>query len=328
MKTYYYLYTDKEPLQQWIESNFLLENKEIVIQLFSPIAEQAALLEVSDFLNTLLPDARVIISETDAEVILDRIRADEIILSLTIFDYQRQMTYQNKLIQMGEMVAMIAHQWRQPLNALSATAINMILKAQMEELQSEDVVKGAFFIQNQCQKMSQTIDTFMEFIKPSKEVQCFSLRHSIDQSLLLIERQLYNHNIAIHVDEKIYGIEIFGYEDQFEQVLLNLFSNARDAFDESTQKHKMILLTLMIDTEGRSILSVEDNAGGVPESIRDKIFNIFFTHKDEGKGTGLGLYMSLEIIRKSFNSQLHYIPIEGGTRFEIIFNADITSRTT
>ncbi|HEX5330938.1 HAMP domain-containing sensor histidine kinase [Sulfuricurvum sp.] len=325
MKTYYHLYADNDTLEQWIQDNFVLENKEIVIQLFSPITDNPILLEVSDYLNVLLPDARVIISASDAEVLLDRINADEIILSLTLFDYQRQMNYQNKLMQMGEMVAMIAHQWRQPLNALSATAINMILKAQMEELQSEDVVKGAFFIQNQCQKMSQTIDTFMEFVKPSKEVQGFSLRHSVDQSLLLIERQLYNHNITIKIHEEIKGVEIFGYEDQFEQVLLNLFSNARDAFDESQQEEKTLIITIMMDEEARLILSVEDNAGGIPESIRDKIFNIFFTHKDKGKGTGLGLYMSLEIIRKSFNSQLHYIPISGGSRFEVIFNPEIIS---
>jgi c-di-GMP phosphodiesterase len=325
MKTHYHLYTDQESLEQWIRGNFILENKQIVIQLFSPIADNPALFKLSDFLNTLLPDARVIISTSDSEVLLDRIKADEILLSLTLFDYQRQMNYQNKLMQMGEMVAMIAHQWRQPLNALSATAINMILKAQMEELQSENVLKGAFFIQNQCQKMSQTIDTFMEFIKPSKEIQPFSLRHSVDQSLLLIERQLYNHNIAIKIHEEVEGVEIFGYEDQFEQVLLNLISNARDAFDEVQQEDKTLIFTIMMDEEGRFILSVEDNAGGIPESIRDKIFNIFFTHKDHGKGTGLGLYMSLEIIRKSFNSQLHYIPINGGSRFEVIFNPEIIS---
>jgi signal transduction histidine kinase len=325
MKTYYHLYTDHENLEQWIRGNFILENKQIVIQLFSPIPDHPFLFQISDYLNTILPDARVIVSATDAKVILDRMKSDEIILSLTLFDYQRQMNYQNKLIQMGEMVAMIAHQWRQPLNALSATAINMILKAQMEELQSESVLKGAFFIQNQCQKMSQTIDTFMEFVKPSKEVQGFSLRHSIDQTLLLIERQLHHHNISIEIHEEIEGVEVFGYEDQFEQVLLNLFSNARDAFDESHKEMKTLIITIMIDEEGRTILCVEDNAGGIPESIRDKIFNIFFTHKDKGKGTGLGLYMSLEIIRKSFNSQLHYIPINDGSRFEVIFNPEIIS---
>jgi signal transduction histidine kinase len=323
VKTYYHLYCDNGTLAQWIEDTFVLENNEIVIQLFSPISDHPLLSEVSDCLHTLLPDARVIVSNTDAKVILDRIKSDEIILSLTLFDHQCQMNHQNKMIQMGEMVGMIAHQWRQPLNALSATAINIILKAQMEELQSDYVLKGAFFIQNQCQKMSQTIDTFMEFIKPSKGVEVFSLRHSIDQSLLLIERQLHHHNIAIEIHEEVEGIEIIGYEDQFEQVLLNLFSNSRDAFDESRQEDKRLIITIMIDEEGRSILSVEDNAGGIPESIRDKIFNIFFTKKEKGKGTGLGLYMSLEIIRKSFNSQLHYIPISGGSRFEIIFNPAI-----
>lgn len=326
MKTYYHLYCDNDTLIQWIEDTFVFENEDIYIQLFAPIYDHLSVSRVFDFLGDLLPNANLSIVSTDAEVIIERMNEGEILLSFTLQELQYQSNNQNKLIQMGEMVAMIAHQWRQPLNALSATAINMILKSQMGEIQSVDIEKGAYFIQNQCQKMSQTIDTFMEFVKPSKGAHHFSLRHSIDQSLLLIERQLNNHNIAIHIDEKIYGIEIFGFEDQFEQVLLNLLSNARDAFDESPHEDKNLYITMMIDDRGRAVLRVEDNAGGVPESIRDKIFNIFFTHKDEGKGTGLGLYMSLEIIRKSFSSELHYIPMDGGSRFEIIFNTEITSR--
>lgn len=238
-------------------------------------------------------------------------------------EYMQQSNQQNKLIQLGEMVAMIAHQWRQPLNAISATAINMTLKIQMEELRPEEIEKGAVLIQNQCQKMSQTIETFMEFVRPSKVPQPFMLRHSIDVVLLIMGRQLYTHNIMFHVDERIKGVEVFGYEDQFEQVLLNLFSNARDAFDESAQNEKIMKLSIGKNDEGKYFFAIEDNAGGIPIAIREKIFTPFFTNKEDGKGTGLGLYMSLEIISKSFESTLRYLPIKGGSRFEVLFNPSI-----
>ncbi|HLD23535.1 MAG TPA: ATP-binding protein [Sulfuricurvum sp.] len=236
----------------------------------------------------------------------------------------QQINQQKKLAQLGEMVAMIAHQWRQPLNAISATAINLSLKVQMEEFYPEEIENGAFFIQNQCQKMSQTIETFMEFVKPSKEASFFLLRHSIDEALKLIDRQFFTHNISLKIHEEIDGIKIFGYKDQLEQVLINLLLNARDAFDNVKHDEKNLILSIASGSEGQCILTIEDNAGGIPESVRDKIFKPFFTNKENGKGTGLGLYMSLEIIRKSFDSTLHHIPIEGGSRFEIVFNPTIT----
>jgi C4-dicarboxylate-specific signal transduction histidine kinase len=250
---------------------------------------------------------------------------NEIDSSERSIDYAHQINQQKKLAQLGEMVAMIAHQWRQPLNAISATAINLSLKVQMEEFYPEEIEKGAFFIQNQCQKMSQTIETFMEFVKPSKEASYFFLRHSIDEALKLIDRQLYTHNISIKIIEEQEGIKIFGYEDQFEQVLLNLLSNARDAFDEVDHDEKNLILSISLGDEGECVLSIEDNGGGVPEAVRDKIFNPFFTNKEDGKGTGLGLYMSMEIIKKSFDSTLRHTPIKGGSRFEIVFNPTITS---
>jgi signal transduction histidine kinase len=242
-----------------------------------------------------------------------------------MIDYSQQNNQQKKLAQLGEMVAMIAHQWRQPLNAISATAINLTLKVQMEEFYPEEIEKGALFIQNQCQKMSQTIETFLEFVTPSKEASYFLLRHSIDEVLNLIDRQFYTHNISIQILEEIDWIKIFGYEDQFEQVLLNILSNARDAFNEVDQDEKNLIISIAIGNEGECILTIEDNAGGIPEEMREKIFNPFFTNKEEGKGTGLGLYMCMEIIRKSFDSTLRYTPIKGGSRFEIVLNPAITS---
>lgn len=243
----------------------------------------------------------------------------------SVLESNQQWFQENKLIQIGEMVAMIAHQWRQPLNALSASAINLILKVQMEEIDSDTVEKEALFIQNQCLKMSHMIETFMEFVKPSKEARTFTLRHALDQSLLLVERQLKHHNIVVRIEEISEGIEIFGYEDQFEQVVLNLISNAKDAFDASTQELKMLIIRLSRENGSCAVFSIEDNAGGIDRSIQDKIFDPYFTSKVDGKGTGLGLYMSQEIVKKSFDSELCYLPTDQGSRFEIRFHPQRTA---
>jgi signal transduction histidine kinase len=229
------------------------------------------------------------------------------------------ISFQNaKLIQMGELVSMIAHQWRQPLNALSATAINMSLLSSMGKLEPAYVQESSRFIQDQCQKMSHTIDTFINFVKPAKESQIFRLNHTIEALMHIIGSQLSNHNIEIILHQLDDTVWAEGYEDLLEQVLLNLLSNAKDAFDGKEIKEKQIQITVYAK-EGVSRIIVEDNAGGIPSEAQEKIFNPYFTTKEQGKGTGIGLYMSLNIMRKSFNGDLIYHPTSQGSRFEIIF---------
>lgn len=236
---------------------------------------------------------------------------------------EQRWIQEHKLMQVGEMVAMIAHQWRQPLNALNTSAINLSLKAQLGNIDVHTVEKEALFIQNQCQILSQTIESFMDFVKPHQEARRFGLRHAVEQSLLLVERQLYDRGITVIIDEEMIGAEIFGYEDQFEQVLLNLISNARDAFEISANIEKRLMVTIKQDSFSRIVFAIEDNAGGISEAIRDKIFAPYFSAKREEKSAGLGLYMSLEIIRNNFNGDLIYIPTELGSRFEIYFDTSV-----
>ncbi|QOY55298.1 PAS domain S-box protein [Candidatus Sulfurimonas marisnigri] len=224
---------------------------------------------------------------------------------------------QSKLAQMGDMVSMIAHQWRQPLNAISATGINLSLLSSMGMLEPQKIQESSEFIQDQCQNMSQTIDTFMNFVKPAKESKPFRLSHTIEAIIQIMGTQLTNH--SIHVDVKVTNenISMVGYEDLLEQVIINILANARDAFEDIESADKFINITIDMK-ENIPIIVIEDNAGGIPEEIRDKIFNPYFTTKEQGKGTGIGLYMSMDIMKKSFNGDLIYTATQNGSSFEIV----------
>jgi len=225
--------------------------------------------------------------------------------------------FQNaKLIQMGELVSMIAHQWRQPLNALSANAIHLSLLSDMEMLEPQHVQESSHFIQEQCQKMSQTIDTFINFVKPTKESCPFALRHTLEAIMHIVGSQMSNHTIDI-IFQRLDDIVIDGYEDLLEQVLLNLISNAKDAFATQKIEDKKIIFNITTK-DGIPKIIMEDNAGGIAEDAREKIFNPYFTTKEPGKGTGIGLYMSIAIMRQSFNGDLQYTPLPHGSRFELI----------
>ncbi len=228
-----------------------------------------------------------------------------------------QLLQQSKLAQMGEMIGMIAHQWRQPLNAISATGINLSLLSSMGMLEEEKVQESSEFIQEQCQKMSGTIDTFINFVKPAKESSGFKLAHTVAAIMQIMRTLLSNHNIEVNIENTNENISIVGYEDLLEQVIINILSNARDAFEEIEKANKYI--NIKIDIKNNiPIISIEDNAGGIPKEIADKIFNPYFTTKEQGKGTGIGLYMSMDIMKKSFGGDLVYSATDGGSCFSLV----------
>ncbi len=233
----------------------------------------------------------------------------------------KQLLQQSKQAQMGEMISMIAHQWRQPLNAISASSINLSLMSSMGMLEDSKIQEDSEFIQNQCQKMSATIETFMNFVKPSKELREFNLLHSLNTVLSLIGTQLKNKNIEVNIYELDKNISIHGHEDLIEQVIVNLLANARDALEEVAIENKFINITIEFK-ENNPTIKIEDNAGGIPQDIQEKIFNPYFTTKEQGKGTGLGLYMSKDIMKKSFGGDLVYNTTKEGSCFEMIINSN------
>ena len=237
------------------------------------------------------------------------------------------LSIQAKQVQMGEMVSMIAHQWRQPLNAVSAAAIKLKLENELGLISYDKINESSDFIQNKTQDMSEIINTFLEFSKPVVEESEFILSNAIEKSLSMIQMQFNLHSISIEVnyENEVGSVQKIGSENLFEQVLLNLFMNMRDAFDEYENITDKKILILVDKFEN---VYVKDNAGGIPASIVDRVFNPYFTTKEEGKGTGLGLYMSRKIMRTHFNGDLIHIPIKGGSCFEILFDIDLTEETS
>ena len=236
------------------------------------------------------------------------------------------LAQQSKLASMGEMIGNIAHQWRQPLNALSI----LLQKQQVFherglltlEKTQESVRKGTILIN----KMSSTIDDFRDFFKPSKQKVIFDIKHAIDNTLELIDAALYNKNIKLNitVDE---GNKIFGYENEFSQVILNIINNARDVLvEKNIAQGEITIQTYTID--GVIHLQICDNAGGIPDNYLNKVFEPYFTTKDEGQGTGIGLYMSKMIIEENMGGSIRAENRDKGACFIISFTLNNTSTNT
>jgi len=227
----------------------------------------------------------------------------------------RLLHNQSKSVQMGEMLSMIAHQWRQPLNAISASAIAVAMKQELGMMDEESLLEHSRFIQSQAQQMSKTINDFMDFFKPEHEKKCFGVVEVMDEISSLIGAQLRSRGIELHFDPSS-EIRIDGYFKELSHVMINLIANARDAYEEKRSLKRQIEVGFAESSE-RWHISVQDYAGGIPDEHLEKIFNPYYTTKEPGKGTGIGLYMSRRIISEVFNGTLEVRNHEGGARFSI-----------
>jgi len=223
---------------------------------------------------------------------------------------------QAKLVQMGEMVNMIAHQWRQPLNAISAASIKLTLQAEMGLCSKDEIIQTTHFIEETTQDMSKTINDFMNFTKPTDKKVEISLKEIVDDILRIMGAQLKNHNINF-IEEIEEELVISTFNKDLEHILINLISNARDAFDAKEMDNKEIRFRAYTKQKD-CIIEVEDNAGGIPKGVIEKIFNPYFTTKEQGKGTGLGLYMSKKILTESIGGTIDVCNTKEGAKFTIL----------
>ncbi len=225
------------------------------------------------------------------------------------------MTQQSKLASMGEMIGNIAHQWRQPLNALALLLQKQLMLYERgmlnDEKVKESVQKGTILIN----KMSTTIDDFRDFFKPNKEKKDFDIKNAVDDTFELINAALYNKNISLHINLQE-GYIIHGYKNEFSQVILNLINNAKDILIEKAIEHPEIDINATVEN-GKITLEVADNAGGIDEDIIEHVFEPYFTTKEEGKGTGIGLYMSKMIIEENMHGKLDVKNSDKGAVFSI-----------
>jgi signal transduction histidine kinase len=215
---------------------------------------------------------------------------------------------------MGEMIGNIAHQWRQPLNALAMTLGNIVSAHQFNELTAEYLDKSVENGNRLIQKMSTTINDFRNFFLPDKEAVSFSAREQISHAVALVEAGLTNQNIAVILDAP-QDMLLTGFPNEYSQVLLNLLANARDAIRESGVTAGRITIRLY-EQNDRGVVSINDNGGGIPGDVIDKIFEPYFSTKE--MGTGIGLYMSKMIIERSMNGTIEAQNCSDGATFVIV----------
>lgn len=200
---------------------------------------------------------------------------------------------QSKMAAMGEMIDNIAHQWKQPLNTISTSASGIKLQEELDILNNDTLVKEMDTISASTRYLAETIDDFRNFFNTNKTKTEFSLEDCINRVLLLVNSKLRNRDIE--VIKNIEEYEIKGVENEIVQILMNILNNAIDALDESIYPNKYIFIN-SYTKDGNICISIKDNAGGINKNIINKIFESRFTTKKEGKGTGIGLYMSKIII--------------------------------
>ncbi len=225
---------------------------------------------------------------------------------------KEMMQQQSRLAQMGEMLSMIAHQWRQPLSAITAASGSITLKAKLNKLDQKTAIEISNRIKEFSQHLSITIDDFRDFFKSNKSKSETDF-HTITTAVLnIVESSINNNGIKLTKNIKT-NDRFFTYENELKQVLLNIIKNAEDALIDNNQKNPEILIEAH-----DNILSVSDNAGGISQDIIDKIFDPYFSTKTKKDGTGLGLYMSKIIIEDHCNGRLSVNNDELGAKFQII----------
>lgn len=226
-----------------------------------------------------------------------------------------QLLEKSKMAQMGEMIGNIAHQWRQSLSVISTGATGLKLQKECNMLTDEHLIKTCDSINDNAQYLSQTIDTFRNFIRETKEYKEVIVQESLEEVIKLLEASLQNNHINLKKDiEETQPIKINMIAGELSQVLINIINNAKDVLIDRNIEDALIDISLKTN-DNKVVISIEDNAGGIPVDILPKIFDPYFTTKHQSIGTGLGLYMSYKIITENLNGNLYAQNMKNGAKF-------------
>ncbi|MDX9900829.1 MAG: hybrid sensor histidine kinase/response regulator [Aliarcobacter sp.] len=224
----------------------------------------------------------------------------------------RVLIHQSKMATMGEMIGVIAHQLKQPLNILSLYCNDVKDSYMIEEIDDKFINDFSKNTKEQIKFLSETIDGFRDFFNPNKQKRVFEIKYAIEKSLKLMGNQFEVNHIKLNLevdDEKVYGIET-----ELEQIFLNIINNAIDVFNERDIQNREINIKIF-SKQSYTIIIMEDNAGGVKEQNLEKIFDPYYTTKSTGTGTGL--YMVKLVIKNSFQGDLKINNSEKGLRYII-----------
>ncbi|WP_345976888.1 cache domain-containing protein [Sulfurimonas sp. HSL3-7] len=231
---------------------------------------------------------------------------------------EKMLIQQSKMAAMGDMISMIAHQWRQPLNQISYVLMNIEAAYEYKELTPQymdDKVKEGTKI---LEYMSHTIDDFKNFFKPDKERTEEQISEIVDHTIGLIKKSLESQKIALEIKVRK-DTSLLVYRNELMQVLLNILTNAKDALSESCPSEPKI--EILVDADERAVcIEICDNGGGIDQTVMDKIFEPYFSTKGAKSGTGLGLYMSKTIVEEHLNGKIRVYNTDIGVCFELRLN--------
>lgn len=234
-------------------------------------------------------------------------------------EFEKMILQQSKFVKSGEMIANITHQFRQPLNNISYILINLKKRFESEKLDKIFFDKKVNQANEQVSFLSKTIDDFKEFYLQEKEKDDFFVKDSIQNALTILNPDLQKDNINLNLKfETFEDIKIFGVKNELSQVVLSLVSNSIDALKN---RHNPKISINIVSSSAEVIIEILDNAGGIKAKNLKKIFEPYFSTKEEG--TGIGLYLSKIIIEESFGGKLQVQNIKDGAKFSIFIEKAI-----
>jgi signal transduction histidine kinase len=231
------------------------------------------------------------------------------------------MLQQSRLAQMGQILNMVAHQWRQPLNNLLLINDLLVYKYEKKEITDADIKEFNEESTLQIKQMSGTIDDFRDFFHPRK-VKVEFLLNDVIEHLLLIMHPIFKASEIKLIFKEDKDIYLYGYSNELAQAILNILYNAKDALIEHKTIEERTIEIELIKNNNRIILTITDNAGGISEDVILYIFDPYFSTKENKSGTGLGLYMSKMIIEKHMGGKLSIHNSSKGATFTIAFQVE------
>jgi C4-dicarboxylate-specific signal transduction histidine kinase len=267
--------------------------------------------DISFALDNLVREKRRQLAENALrEETLDRLRALE-----ALREREQMLIHQSRQAAMGEMIGNIAHQWRQPLNTLGLFTQRVGFFYGTPSFNKEFLDTSVAKSMEIIQYMSRTIDDFRNFFSYEQDKSEFRADDAVKKALALVEANLKEHRINIEIENRNEAI-IKGFPNEYAQVLLNILINARDVLYERKVESPRLKITISSES-GTSMVTIADNAGGIPDDIINKIFDPYFTTKGPQQGTGVGLFMSKRIIENKMGGRISVRNTGDGAEFWI-----------
>ncbi len=232
-------------------------------------------------------------------------------------DPQAHLIQQSRLAAMGEMIDIIAHQWKQPLSSIS------LYSSMLRDDFRDDLIDAAYVeevsrrIESQIDHLMRTMQEFRSFLHDDKRAEPFSIGETLESVLTLMHGELIKHQIELSCDPFI-PINLTGYPNEFKHIFINLITNTREAFISRPDIKRRRISIYSLEEENQHLLCFSDNAGGIPETLLDKVFEPRFTTKASSGGTGLGLYLCKKIVRRH-GGEIRASLTKNGTLFTLKF---------